>query len=221
METNDHMINNTKTKEKTLLKKTIKKILVFLNVDMLLWNKIETVKNIFKYRKILEKNIASILEYKKKFDYEIFIETGTHKGNMVQAMKNRFKKIYSIELGDELYKKTKERFINDNHIVLFKGDSGIILPEILKIIGAPAIFWLDAHYSEGDTARGEIDTPIELELSAIFNHPIKNHVIMIDDARCFNGKDGYPTAGKIEKMAISHNYLFEMKNDNFRLYPKN
>ena len=43
---------------------------------------------------------------------------------------------------------------------------------------------------------------------------------MIDDARCFNGKDGYPTAETIEKMAISHNYLFEMKNDNFRLYPK-
>lgn len=202
------------------MRQIIKRILVFLGINVFLWNKIESIKNIVRYRKILKKNIDSILEYKKKFDYGIFIETGTHKGNMIEAMKNRFNKIYSIELGEKLYEDAQKRFSGDRHIELFKGDSGVVLPELLARIKEPAIFWLDAHYSQGETARGETNTPIERELEVVLNHPIKNHVIMIDDARCFNGKDGYPTAETIEKMAISHGYLFEMKNDNFRLYPK-
>ena len=139
---------------------------------------------------------------------------------MIEAMKNRFRKIYSIELGDKLYENAKRKFRRDKHVELLKGDSGIVLPELLTRIKEPALFWLDAHYSQGETARGEIDTPIERELEAVLNHTIKNHVIMIDDARCFTGKDGYPTVENIKKMALSHNYLFELKNDNFRIYPK-
>ncbi len=197
-----------------------KKILVFLGIDIWLWNKVESIRNVFRYRKILKKNINSILEFKKCFDYKIFIETGTYHGNMVAAMKNRFEKIYSIELGSQLHEKAQKKFKNCSHIKLIKGDSGVELPKLLSQLNKPAIFWLDAHYSQGVTARGEIDTPIKRELAAIMKHKIKNHVILIDDARCFNGKDGYPTAGAIEKIALSHNYLFEMKDDNFRFYPK-
>jgi len=204
---------------KKTIRRLIKKLLFFLGIDILLWNKLEYIKNKMRYRKILKKNIASIMEYKKKFDYGIFVETGTHRGNMINAMKNKFEKIYSIELGNDLYKMAKKRFEKYHHIKLLKGDSGIVLPNLLNEINEPAIFWLDAHYSQGETARGEIDTPIENELESVLNHKIKNHVIMIDDARCFNGKDGYPTTEAIRNMATEYGYLFEMKDDSFRLYP--
>ena len=45
----------------------------------------------------------------------------------------------------------------------------------------------------GITAKADIDTPIVEELKAVFQHPIKNHVILIDDARLFVGADDYPT----------------------------
>ena len=52
----------------------------------------------------------AIEEYRKKFHAEILVETGTYLGDMVEAQRNRFKKIYSIELSERLFKKAKKRF---------------------------------------------------------------------------------------------------------------
>ena len=169
---------------------------------------------------IQNKNESSIFEYKNRFNPKIFIETGTYHGNMVNAMKDRFEKIYSIELGDELYEAAKKRFANNKHIEIIHGDSGKELSRLLGRISEPALFWLDAHYSGGITARGSIDTPIERELQVIMQHPIKEHVILIDDARHFTGTNNYPTKTMIENIAQEHNRSFEMKDDNFRIYPK-
>ena len=40
----------------------------------------------------------TIKEYHEKYKYEILVETGTYLGDMVEAQKKRFKKVYSIEL---------------------------------------------------------------------------------------------------------------------------
>ena len=171
-------------------------------------------------KEIQDKNESSILEYKEKFNPKIFIETGTYKGDMVRRMSSRFEKIYSIELSDDLYTKAREKFAHFSHIEILNGDSGIVLPKLLRRIKEPALFWLDAHYSTGETVRGSLDTPVEQELRAILSHPVRNHVILIDDAREFVGKNGYPPIANVEKMARENGYLFEMKNDNIRLYPK-
>ncbi len=200
------------------VRQVLKKILLFLGIHETLMGTVETLKNYFRYRKIFKKNIRCVLEFKKRFNPNVFIETGTYRGDMVEAVKNYFGKIYTIELGEELHKKAQKRFAKDKHIELILGDSGIELPKILSRLNEPAQFWLDAHGSQGETVYGEIFTPIEEELKAILNHSIKNHVILIDDARCFNGKDDYPPLSSIEEIAIKGGYLFEMKNDIIRLY---
>jgi hypothetical protein len=138
-----------------------------------------------------------IKRYAKKFKYSILIETGTYRGDMINAVKHIFSKIYSIELSPELFKKAQKRFAGASNIDLRCGDSGIIIREIVREIKAPALFWLDAHYSKGDTARGEKDTPILQELETILSHPNKNHAILIDDARCFNGVNDYPEISEV------------------------
>jgi hypothetical protein len=122
----------------------------------------------------------------------IFIESGTLVGNTIVGIKNSFKRIYSIELDKKLHQLAKSRFKEDGHIAIIYGDSTTVMPKILHEIEEPALFWLDAHYSSGVTAMGEVQTPIMKELKSIFNHPLKSHIILIDDAKDFKGTNDYP-----------------------------
>jgi len=129
----------------------------------------------------------------KKFKYELFIETGTYLGEMVEAQKKNFKRIFSIELGEDLYKDAVKKFANNKNVTLLQGDSSDVLIELCAKINEPAIFWLDGHYSAGITARGKKLCPIYEELSAIFDSKPLPHILLIDDARLFIGENDYPT----------------------------
>ena len=129
----------------------------------------------------------------KRYGLKILVETGTYYGDMVEAMKDVFNQLYSIELSTELYKKAKKRFKGEKHIELICGDSGLELMNLMSKIDQPTLFWLDGHYSAGVTAKGEKDTPIYEELNHILNSTDKGHVIIIDDARCFEADPNYPS----------------------------
>ncbi len=162
----------------------------------------------------------TVKEYANRFGMKIFIETGTYLGDMVQSVKDYFEKIFSIELGDELYKKAKHRFSDYQHISLFHGDSSVVLPDILNQINEPCLFWLDAHYSEGITVGSHLENPILQELDCILKHKINDHVILIDDARNFIGKNDYPTIQQLRSLVKSklEDCLFVVKNDIIRIH---
>ena len=84
----------------------------------------------------------------------------------------------------------------------------------------PCLFWLDGHYSAGITAKGEKETPIWEELEHICDHPIKNHVILIDDASLFVGKNDYPNLDSLQKFVESRfpDNIFEVRDDMIRIY---
>lgn len=134
-----------------------------------------------------------VLEYQKRFKLDILIETGTYRGDMVRATRSAFREIYSIELGIDLYQRAQRLFARFPHIHLLHGDSSMRLRDLSALLNRQALFWLDAHYSGRGTALGDYETPIMAELDCIFAHPIKSHVILIDDARCFDGRHDYPT----------------------------
>jgi len=160
----------------------------------------------------------TIKDYKTKYGYEVLVETGTFLGEMVEAQKKIFKKIYSVELSVELFNNAKRRFYNDKNVTIVQGDSGKVLPKILLGIDEPAIFWLDGHYSEGITAKGEKECPILEELDAIFNSKKFNHILLIDDARCFIGKRDFPTIAQLTEYVKRKNekYQVEIKHDIIR-----
>ena len=160
----------------------------------------------------------TIKEYKDKYNYEVLVETGTFLGDMVEAQKKRFRQIYSIELGVDLFNKAVKRFKKDKNITIIQGDSGKVLPKILLEINEPAIFWLDGHYSASITAKGEKECPIFEEIDAILNNPKFNHVLLIDDARCFIGKGDYPTIDQLTAYIKGKNekYQVEVKHDIIR-----
>lgn len=162
----------------------------------------------------------AIREYQKRFRCQEFVETGTYLGEMVTAQLKNFKKIFTIELSEELYNNALIKFRKNENVEIFKGDSGKLLPDVLAMLKSRSIFWLDGHYSAGITARGEKASPIYEELEAIFNNNNYKHVILIDDARCFNGENDYPTILELKNYIKRRNpsYCFEIKDDIIRLY---
>ncbi len=160
-----------------------------------------------------------IREYAPKFKCRILVETGTYLGDMVAAQRKYFDKIYSIELGTELWENAKRRFDKYSNIKILQGDSGKVLGEVVTQLNQPTIFWLDGHYSGGNTARGDLECPIYNELRAIFNSKINNHIILIDDARLFNGYNDYPNFIDLEKYIkkFSKNAVIIIENDIIRV----
>ena len=161
-----------------------------------------------------------VKEYGRKFNLDFLVETGTYTGEMVSAVKDNFKDIFSIELSDELCSQAKKKFGDFPNIHILCGDSSKILPEILKSNRKPCLFWLDAHYSGGITEKGGVETPIADELNEIFNHYIDGSVILIDDARCFNGEKDYPTLKWVRDYILSRNPSLNIivENDVIRIY---
>jgi hypothetical protein len=135
----------------------------------------------------------TIKKYAEEYNVPILIETGTFHGDTIYATMSSFRKVFSIELSDELYKLALIRFKKDKKVTILHGDSGQVIEGMLKEITEKCLFWLDGHYSAGNTAKGDLNTPIIKELIHILNHKVKGHVMLIDDARCFNGTDDYPT----------------------------
>lgn len=146
-----------------------------------------------------------ILRLAKDFPAKIFIETGTCSGDTVDSVRKRFSKIYSIELDEGLALKAKKRFEKQPHIEILQGDSGRLLKQVLQEVEGPIVFWLDGHYSGEGTAKSDIETPIFEELKAIFEHECKNHLILIDDARCFDGTHDYPTLEGLKEYVMANN----------------
>jgi hypothetical protein len=160
--------------------------------------------------------------YSKRYNLKVLVETGTYLGEMVEAMRNVFDYIYSIELSKELYEQAKKRFKALRHIELIHGDSGDELGNIISKIDQPALFWLDGHYSRGVTARGNKDTPIYEELHHILNAPDRGHVIIIDDARCFGTDSAYPRIEELSELIKSKrtNTDIIVLDDSIRIVPK-
>ncbi len=164
-----------------------------------------------------------ISAYLRRYALHQFVETGTHLGDtLAYIAHDKTVMCTSIELADNYYQAAMQRFASYANVTLLQGDSGTVLSELVRILSAPALFWLDGHYSGGDTGKAKLDTPVSAELEAILDSPVKGHVVLIDDARCFDGTRDYPQLERIlETVRRKNIYYIEVSADIIRLTPKN
>ena len=164
----------------------------------------------------------TVREYAKIFSVGTFIETGTYLGDMVNAVRDTFHNIYSIELDNTLYKQAKKKFSRHHNISIFHGDSSKVLPVILAGIKEPCLFWLDGHYSGGITAKGDLNTPVVQELNCILGHIVEKHVVLIDDAHLFTNQNDYPSLERIRKLVSDRypDWKFDIKDDIIRIHKR-
>jgi hypothetical protein len=142
---------------------------------------------------------ALLLDFATRFGLSTFIETGTCDGHCTRFASQHFKQVYSIELGDFYYNKAVETFKNDKNVTLIHGDSGAQLWELLsRIPDSPTLFYLDAHFSGGQTVKGPYagmwHDPLEPELKAILDKNLKQCIIVVDDMQDF-WHSGLPEKG--------------------------
>jgi len=159
--------------------------------------------------------------YARRSGYSCLVETGTYLGDMVASIKDSFTAVHSIELDSFLAKRATKLFAPYLQVQIHQGDSGKVLPKLLKQLQQPAIFWLDAHYSGGITAKGVQETPIVQELEAIFALSRYENIIVIDDARHFGVMPDYPQLQEfIRYFKKKHpSYSVQVENDSIQLWP--
>jgi hypothetical protein len=155
----------------------------------------------------------TIAEFARKFDLHVLVETGANFAHMLYVNQNRFREIYSIELDGRRAESARRKFAKRPNIHVLQGDSGKVLPQLLPALKEPCLFWLDAH-------DYDISSPVKQELAAIYSHPVRGHVLLIDDARWFDGRTDYPTMEQLRgKTSLEYpGSVVEVKDDIIRIY---
>lgn len=166
-----------------------------------------------------DEKVETILGYARSHGIRMLVETGTYRGQTVDGCLGYFDRIWTIELDHALHHAARRRFLPWPHVTVVHGDSVACLPAILAEIEGPTLFWLDAHYSGGITAQGEIDTPIWTEITTILERVGSTDVILIDDARDF-GKGAYPKISELAEFihARRPSWQFEVRDDIIRAH---
>jgi|ERR1700728_327458 len=158
-----------------------------------------------------------IAEFASRFNLQILVETGTNYAHMLYVNKDRFREIYSVELDEHRAQSARRKFANHPNIHVLQGDSAKVLPQLLPALKEPCLFWLDGH-------DFDISTPVKQELDAIYEHPVRGHVLLIDDARWFDGRTQYPTLEQLREKTdrVYPSRTVEVKDDIIRIYdPQN
>ncbi len=175
----------------------------------------------------VESRRAVLRDYGQLYGLNVFIETGTHMGGTPMALKDDFKELHTIELGESMFQRARDMLRPYSQVTCWQGDSAEVLPKVLDAIDSPAVVWLDGHHSGPGTARGPVDSPIRDELRILFDDG-RSHVILIDDMRCFDGGSEhglephyacYPSISWLRKQAEANGYDFIVQDDIARLTP--
>lgn len=126
----------------------------------------------FVYRGIPQELVLAI---KNHFGITDFIETGTYMGDTAKWAAKYFERVITFEASDEVYLELQKNELPVNCMAIH-GDSSKL---IQNYIDKDSIYYLDAHYSSGNTFNSY---PLLDEIKEI-NKKGFNDFIIIDDAR--------------------------------------
>jgi hypothetical protein len=147
-----------------------------------------------------------------------WVESGTYRGTTTQFLSASFPYVHSIEPSPTLYIEASKLFRGSN-VELHNGLSEVVLPELLERLSGPINFWLDGHFSAGDTFQGPKSCPVEDELEAI-SSSLGNFsavTVMVDDVRCFGSSlpqhSEYPSLDELVDWARDNSFKWAIEHD--------
>jgi hypothetical protein len=152
----------------------------------------------------------------------IWVETGTLVGDTAKYLSKVSKFVYTLEPSEKYYNLSVKNLTKCKNVKIYNDTSENKLKDILEIIkpNSEVCFWLDGHWSGGDTFKGETDTPILSELDTIekYLNKFSKLNILIDDFRIFdigNNVDIYPSKEVLIEYAAKNNLKWRITRDIF------
>ncbi len=124
-----------------------------------------------------------ILYLKRELGLSLFFEGGTYRGGTALFASDHFEKVITVEKSPAMQEIAAKNISQRSNIELMKGDSREHLPAVLAKHDH-ILFWLDAHWSGGQTYGEKDECPLLDELATIFAAG-KDTPILVDDARLF------------------------------------
>lgn len=145
------------------------------------------------------KIIMDVLKYKMKFDYPVFVETGTYAGSSSWIASGHFDKVYTCDINNDMEKERNEKFAESENIEFLLADSREALPVFFNKIGNDKFFlFLDAHWN------GQFPVLDELQIVADFGY---KPFIFIHDFDC--GHEGWNYDFDSNGNKLSYDYVKE------------
>jgi len=116
----------------------------------------------------------------------ILVETGSYEGDgIADGLTCGYERVISFEVADKYHSMCTARYRDKSNIVkVVHGSSAKLLGAVLaELVDEPATFWLDGHYSAGQTGfDADHVCPLLQEIAQIGKHR-KDHTILVDDLR--------------------------------------
>jgi FkbM family methyltransferase len=125
-----------------------------------------------------------ILKLKTAHALRYFVETGTYLGQTAYWASQFFEKVITIEFSKSLYEQAIAQYAHVSNLECRYGHTRSQLQELIPQLDAPSLFWLDAHWSGGETYGAMDECPLLDEIKIISQANVE-HFILIDDARLF------------------------------------
>lgn len=111
------------------------------------------------------------------------IETGTFLGGGTRLLAGLFPSVVTIELAEPLAARARSELADLPGVTVRQGNSRTILSELVDP-AQPTLYWLDGHWSGGETAGSDDECPVMDEVAAVAAGSAAD-CILIDDARLF------------------------------------
>lgn len=162
------------------------------------------------------------LDLLDKYRTEYFIETGTHSGRAVEmALELGIPHIHSVEVWEHMYRQFVQQLGESPTVRLYLGQSPDMLPQMMSNVNDQATIFLDAHAAtETDDREKYGKSPVLFEIEVIAKHPVKNHIIMVDDIDDFDLGQYDDIYGKVDVDMIKREITKIDKKYKFEIYHK-
>lgn len=126
---------------------------------------------------------AFAAELRAQADLSRVVETGTFKGVTARRLAAVFPSVTTIELSETLHRRASESLRDLPQVTALQGHSVSRLAE-LRDPTQPTLYFLDGHWSGGNTEGADDECPALEEIQAIAGgHP--DDCLIVDDARLF------------------------------------
>ena len=86
--------------------------------------------------------------------HELFVESGTYRGDTVAYFLRHARRIISVEVEPTLHAAAQQRFADEPSVSIVLGDALDVIPSAIEHEAASTLLFLDGHCSGGSPARG-------------------------------------------------------------------